>query len=55
MIFVRHNLVSGLTTAAGVWSTAGIGLTIGSGMYFVGVLSALMMVLMQKAPERLVL
>ena len=38
MIFVRHNLVSGLTTAAGVWTTAGIGLTIGAGMYFVGVL-----------------
>lgn len=47
MIFVRHNLVSGLTTAAGVWTTAGIGLTIGAGMYFVGVLSALLMVLMQ--------
>ena len=46
MIFVRHNLVSGLTTAAGVWTTAGIGLTIGAGMYFVGVLSAVMMVLM---------
>ena len=47
MIFVRHNLVSGLTTAAGVWTTAGIGLTIGSGMYFVGILSTVMMVLMQ--------
>lgn len=53
MIFVRHNLVSGLTTAAGVWTTAGIGLTIGSGMYFVGVLSALMMVLMQNLSHRI--
>lgn len=53
MIFVRHNLVSGLTTAAGVWTTAGIGLTIGSGMYFVGILSALMMVIMQNISHKI--
>lgn len=53
MIFVRHNLVSGLTTAAGVWTTAGIGLTIGAGMYFVGVLSAVLMVLMQNISHRM--
>ena len=53
MIFVRHNLVSGLTTAAGVWTTAGIGLTIGAGMYFVGVLSALLMVLMQNISHKI--
>ncbi len=53
MIFVRHTLVSGLTTAAGVWTTAGIGLTIGAGMYFVGVFSALMMVLMQNISHRI--
>ena len=53
MIFVRHNLVSGLTTAAGVWTTAGIGLTIGSGMYGVGILSALMMVVMQNLSHKI--
>ena len=53
MIFVRHNLVSGLTTAAGVWTTAGIGLTIGAGMYFVGVFSALMMVIMQSLSHKI--
>ena len=53
MIFVRHNLVSGLTTAAGVWTTAGIGLCLGAGMYFVGVLSALMLVLMQNISHRI--
>ena len=52
MIFVRHNLVSGLTTAAGVWTTAGIGLTIGAGMYFVGVLSALLMLIMQNISHK---
>ena len=53
MIFVRHNLVSGLTTAAGVWTTAGIGLTIGSGMYFVGILAAVMMVVMQNVCHKI--
>ena len=53
MIFVRNNLVSGLTTAAGVWTTAGIGLTIGAGMYFVGILAAAMMVLMQNLSHRI--
>lgn len=53
MIFVRHNLVSGLTTAAGVWTTAGIGLTIGAGMYFVGIFSALMVVLMQNISHKI--
>ena len=53
MIFVRHNLVSGLTTAAGIWTTAGIGLSIGAGMYFVGVFSALLMVLMQNLSHRI--
>ena len=30
MIFVRNQTISGLTTAAGVWATAGIGMTIGA-------------------------
>ena len=33
VIFVRNNLVNGLTTAAGIWATAGVGLALGSGMY----------------------
>lgn len=37
MIFVRNQTISGLTTAAGVWATAGIGMTIGAGLYFLGV------------------
>ena len=53
MIFVRNNAVSGLTTAAGVWTTAGIGLTIGAGMYFVGIFSALMMVIMQNLSHKI--
>ena len=36
MIFVRHDSVSGLTTAAGIWATAGVGMAIGAGMYWLG-------------------
>ena len=53
MIFVRHNLVSGLTTAAGVWTTAGIGLTLGAGMYTIGIVSALMLLIMQNLSHRI--
>ncbi len=37
MIFVRKQSVSGLTTAAGVWATSGVGLAIGAGQYIVGI------------------
>ena len=53
MIYVRHNLVSGLTTAAGVWTTAGIGLAIGSGMYLIGICSAVMLLAMQNLSHKL--
>jgi len=35
-IIVQRQSVRGLTTAAGLWSTAGIGLAIGAGMYLIG-------------------
>ncbi len=47
IIFVRNNLVNGLTTAAGVWATAGVGLAVGSGLYLIGIAAAVMLVLMQ--------
>lgn len=37
MIFVHKNTISGLTTAAGIWATSGIGMAIGSGMYVLGI------------------
>ncbi|WP_347562664.1 MgtC/SapB family protein [Clostridium sp. HBUAS56010] len=36
VIFVKNNSVSGLTTAAGIWATAGVGMAIGAGAYYVG-------------------
>ncbi|WP_026887982.1 MgtC/SapB family protein [Clostridium beijerinckii] len=37
IIFMQKQTIVGLTTAAGVWATAAIGLAIGSGLYFVGI------------------
>ncbi|PET98383.1 methyltransferase [Bacillus cereus] len=36
-IIIQKQAVKGLTTAAGLWATAGIGLAIGTGMYVVGI------------------
>ncbi|MEG0457253.1 MAG: MgtC/SapB family protein, partial [Oscillospiraceae bacterium] len=36
-IFIRKNIVSGLTTAAGIWATVGVGMAVGAGMYFIGI------------------
>ncbi len=45
VIFVRGGSVRGLTTAAGIWATSGIGLAIGSGLYFIGIVSTILLVL----------
>lgn len=42
----RHS-VKGLTTAAGIWATSGIGLAIGAGMYWMGILTSLLILIMQ--------
>lgn len=47
VIFVRGGSVKGLTTAAGIWATAAIGLALGAGMYTVGVLVTVLMILLQ--------
>ena len=47
VIFKREGLVRGLTTAAGIWITAGIGLAIGAGMILLGVTAAAAICIMQ--------
>lgn len=47
VIFVRGGSVRGLTTAAGVWATSGIGLAIGSGMYTLGIVCTIILILVQ--------
>jgi putative Mg2+ transporter-C (MgtC) family protein len=47
MIFLQKQTIKGLTTAAGVWATAGIGMAIGSGLYLLGVGGALIILIGQ--------
>ena len=47
MIFVKNNLVNGLTSAAILWVTAGMGLALGAGMYIIGISAAILILLMQ--------
>ncbi len=47
MIFVHKNTVTGLTTAAGIWATSGVGMAIGSGMYLIGISATVIIILAQ--------
>ncbi|MCI5742152.1 MgtC/SapB family protein [Phocaeicola faecicola] len=44
-IILQKQIVRGLTTAAGVWATSGIGLAIGAGMYGVGIAATVLVLL----------
>ncbi len=46
-IFVRRNVINGLTTAAGLWSTAAVGMAIGAGQYIVGISAAVILTILQ--------
>ncbi len=46
-IIIYKGSIKGLTTAAGIWATAGIGLAIGAGMYGIGVYATLVLLLIQ--------
>ena len=43
LIFVQRSTVRGLTTAAGIWAIAAIGLAIGIGEYFIGLVAGALM------------
>jgi len=47
LIFIKNNAVNGLTTAAGIWATAGIGLAMGAGLYAVAIFGTLLIVIIQ--------
>ena len=46
-IFHNKNFTRGLTTAAGIWATAGIGLTIGAGMFKIGLFATALIMFVQ--------
>ena len=41
-IIFQKQIVRGLTTAAGIWATAGIGLAVGAGMYTIGIAAVIL-------------
>ena len=47
VIFVRGGSIKGLTTAAGIWATAGIGMALGAGMYTIGISCTIGMIIIQ--------
>ena len=47
IIVYRKNETKGLTTAAGVWATAGVGMACGGGLYILAIAAAGMMILVQ--------
>lgn len=47
VIFKNGNSIKGLTTAAGLWATAAIGMAVGSGMYLIGIFTTLILVVLQ--------
>ena len=47
VIFKNGNSIRGLTTAAGMWGTAAIGMAIGAGLYWVGLIEAAILVTIQ--------
>ncbi len=47
MIFVHKNTITGLTTAAGIWATSGVGLAIGAGMYLIGIAATIIIITVQ--------
>lgn len=47
VIFVRGGSVKGLTTATGVWATAGIGMAAGAGMYAITIFATVLIILIR--------
>ncbi len=54
VIFVKSGSVRGLTTAAGIWTTAAIGMAIGAGFYLLGIGVSILLILIQILLYRIV-
>ena len=52
MIFFKRDTVSGLTTAAGIWATAGVGMAIGGEMYVLGIVTTILIFVVQTLLHR---
>ena len=47
MIFYHKEMIHGLTTAAGIWATAAIGMAAGAGMYVICIVASVIIILVQ--------
>ena len=47
IIMYRRDSLRGLTTAAGIWATAGLGMAFGAGMYIIGTVATFIMLSLQ--------
>lgn len=52
-IMTRNHQIDGLTTAAGLWATAAIGLAIGADMYIIGIAGTLCILVTQTIVRRI--
>ena len=52
VIFKNGNSIRGLTTAAGMWGTAAVGMAIGAGLYWLGLMEAEVLVVIQLVLHR---
>lgn len=46
-ILIKNQNINGLTTAAGLWMTSGIGMALGSGLYFIGTITTILILIIQ--------
>ena len=47
IIVYKKNVVHGLTTAAGVWTTAGVGMACGGGLWLIAIIATTILILIQ--------
>ena len=52
VIFKNGSSIRGLTTAAGMWGTAAVGMAIGAGLYWLGLMEAVVLVVIQLVLHR---
>lgn len=47
VIFKHNTSIKGLTTAAGMWATAAVGMSVGAGMYWLGIMATAALMVIQ--------
>ena len=47
IIIFRNNNVNGITTSAGIWATVGVGMAMGAGMYVLGAVSTMIVMIVE--------